>query len=208
MISVSNVELGGVDFIKGNFDFLKGRYDDLFPLIDKMESNVFSNPDIAIISGGKYLEDLISLIMVDEVIPEEKTVNDNINKLKDYGVLTFELKDRFHQARIARNKGVHDNPRKHAYKLCALLFQITVWFYKKYSGDSNFRSPSFDRSLIVEKDKNSNKSQKSSGIDEAGMRTLLEDVLDEKMKDILQNIGSTQSDESDEDVSIENMFRN
>ncbi len=170
-----------------------------------MESNVFSNPDIAIISGGKYLEDLISLIMVDEVIPEEKTVNDNINKLKDYGVLTFELKDRFHQARIARNKGVHDNPEKNAYKLCALLFQITVWFYKKYSGDSTFRSPSFDRSLIVEKDKNSNKSQKSSGIDEEGMRTLLEDVLDEKMKDILQNIGSTQSDESDEDVSIEHV---
>ena len=70
----------GLIFIKGNFDFLKGQYDDLFPLIDKMEENVFSNPDIAIINGGKYLENLISLIMVNELIPEEKTVNDNINK--------------------------------------------------------------------------------------------------------------------------------
>ena len=158
-----------------------------------MESNVFSNPDIAILNGGKFFEDLISIIMVEESIPEEKTVNDNINKLKNYGVITFELKDRFHQARIARNKGVHDNPDKQAYKLCALLFQIAVWFYDKYSGDSNFRKPSFDRSLIVEKDKKANESPSSSPFDEEGMKTLLGDVIDEKMRDILGNLGNQSS---------------
>ena len=188
----------GLIFIKGNFDFLKGQYDDLFPLIDKMEENVFSNPDIAIINGGKYLENLISLIMVNELIPEEKTVNDNINKLKDFKVISYEMKNRFHQARLARNKGVHENADKQAYKLCAILFQITVWFYEKYSNDKNFRAPSWDRSLIVEKGKSTNKSLKSSNLDETGMRTLLEDVLDEKMKDILQNIGNNVPNDSNE----------
>jgi len=195
----------GVDFIKGNFDFLKGRYDDLFPLIDKMECNVFSNPDIAIINGGKYFEDLISIIMVEEGILEEQTVNDNINKLKQLGVINYELKDKFHQARIARNKGVHDNPDKQAFRLCALLFQITVWFYDKYSGDSSFRKPSFDRLLIVEKDKQNNSSN-SSNFDEEGMKVLLGDVIDEKMKDILKSLSNnsskdgniTQNDESKE----------
>lgn len=207
MISKCNIYYG-VDFIKGNFDFLKGQYDDLFPLIDKMEKNVFSNPDIAIINGGKYFEDLLSLIMVNELIPEEKTVNDNINKLKDFGILNFEMKDRFHQARIARNKGVHDNADKQAYKLCAILFQISVWFYKKYSGDKNFKAQSFDRSLIVEKDKNENNASKSSNLDENGMRTLLEDVLDEKMRNILQNIGDNHTNDlgvnnSNEDIPAE-----
>jgi len=171
-----------------------------------MESNVFSNPDIAILNGGKFFEDLISIIMVEESIPEEKTVNDNINKLKNYGVITFELKDRFHQARIARNKGVHDNPDKQAYKLCALLFQIAVWFYDKYSGDSNFRKPSFDRSLIVEKDKKANESPSSSSFDEEGMKTLLGDVIDEKMRDILGNLGnqSSQNNSSNSNEVSEN----
>lgn len=158
-----------------------------------MESNVFSNPDIAILNGGKFFEDLISIIMVEESIPEENTVNDNINKLKSYRVIDFELKDRFHQARIARNKGVHENPDKQAYRLCALLFQITVWFYDKYSGDSNFRKPSFDRSLVVEKDKKVNKSSNSPSFDEEGMKTLLGDVIDEKMKDLLDNLGNKPS---------------
>ena len=166
-----------------------------------MEENVFSNPDIAIINGGKYFEELLSLIMVNELIPEEKTSNDNINKLKEFGVISFEMKDRFHQARIARNKGVHDNADKQAYKLCAILFQISIWFYKKYSGDKNFRAPTFDRTLIVEKDKNANKTSKSSNLDELGMRTLLEDVLDEKMKNFLQNMGNGAPNDSNEDNS-------
>ena len=163
-----------------------------------MECNVFSNPDIAIINGGKYFEDLLSLIMVTELIPEEQTVNDNINKLKDFGVINLEMKDRFHQARIARNKGVHENAEKQAYKLCAILFQISVWFYKKYSGDKNFRTPSFDRSLIIEKDKKANQSSNSSNLDEKGMRTLLEDVLEEKMKNILQNIGTNDANDDEQ----------
>ncbi|WP_405310589.1 DNA phosphorothioation-dependent restriction protein DptF [Methanobrevibacter sp.] len=173
-----------------------------------MESNVFSNPDVAILNGGKYFEDLLSLIMVTELIPEEKTVNDNINKLKEFGILSYEMKDRFHQARIARNKGIHDNANnKYAYQLCALLFQISVWFYKKYSGDKNFRSPSFDRSLIVEKDKKMNQDSKPSNFDENGMRTLLEDVLDEKMKNIMQNIGNNTST-TNEQIPNKNVSKN
>lgn len=196
----------GVDFIKGNFDFLKGKYDDLFVLIDKMECNVFSNPDMAVMNGGKYLEDLIGIVMDTESISSEKTVNDNINKLKDFGIIDFEMKNRFHQARISRNNGIHDNPDNEAYKLCALLFQISVWFYGKYSGDSSFRKPSFDRSLILEKDKQANESS-NSGLDESGMRTLLEDVLDEKMKDILGNLGNQTSDvkiPSEKEGSVDN----
>ena len=118
------------------------------------------------------------------------------------------MKDRFHQARIARNKGIHDNANnKYAYQLCALLFQISVWFYKKYSGDKNFRSPSFDRSLIVEKDKKMNQDSKPSNFDENGMRTLLEDVLDEKMKNIMQNIGNNTST-TNEQIPNKNVSKN
>ena len=113
------------------------------------------------------------------------------------------MKNKFHQARMARKEGVHENPDKQAYRLCALLFHITIWFYEKYANDSNFRRPSFDRSLIVEKDKKTNETSKSSNLDENGMRTLLEDVLDEKMKDILQNIGTTASEESKDEIPIE-----
>ena len=173
-----------------------------------MESNVFSNPDVAILNGGKYFEDILSLIMVTELIPEEKTVNDNINKLKEFGIISYEMKDRFHQARIARNKGIHDDAsNKYAYQLCALLFQISVWFYKKYSGDKNFRAPSFDRSLIVEKDKKMNQNSKPSNFDENGMRTLLEDVLDEKMKNIMQNIGNNTST-TNEQIPSKNVSKN
>ena len=194
-----------MEFIKGNFDFLKGQYGDLFPLVDKMERNVFSNPDIAILNGGKFFEDLLSIVLVNELIPEEKTVNDNINKLKDFNVISFEMKNIFHQARIARNKGVHDNPDKQAFKLCALLFQISVWFYDKYSGDSNFKKPSFDRSLIVEKDKYYNNTSNSSNIDEESMKVLLGDVIDQKMKDILENINKSSNivNNSPEDEKIE-----
>lgn len=159
-----------------------------------MESNVFSNPDMAVMNGGKYLEDLISIVMDTEGISPEKTVNDNINKLKDFGIIDFEMKNRFHQARISRNSGIHDNPEKEAYRLCALLFRITIWFYPKYSGDSSFRKPEFERSLIVEKDKKANENS-NQGLDESGMRTLLEDVLDEKMKDILGNLGNQDSND-------------
>lgn len=185
----------GVDFIKGNFDFLKGQFDDLFQLIDKMECNVFSNPEIAILNGGKYFEDLIGIIMDTESISKGATVNENINKLSEFKVLSYEMKNKFHQARLARNEGIHENPDKQAYRLCALLFHITVWFYEKYANDSSFRRPSFDRSLIVEKDKKANDMPKSSNLDETGMRTLLADVIDEKMKDILENIGNATSNE-------------
>ena len=161
-----------------------------------MESNVFSNPDIAILNGGKFFEDLISDVMITESISEEKTVNDNINKLKDYNVIDYEMKNTFHQARIARNQGVHDNPDKNAFRLCALLFRISVWFYDKYSGDSNFKKPSFDRNLIVEKDKETNKnsgSAGSTGFDKEDMRGLLEDVIDEKMRDFINNMGNNSS---------------
>ena len=160
----------------------------MFPLIDKMESNVFSNPDIAILNGGKFFEDLISSVMISESIPEEKTVFENINKLKDYNVISYEMSNRFHQAREARNKGIHDNPDKQAFRLCALLFQISVWFYDKYSGDSNFKKPSFNRALIVEKDKNANGNSDNSSFNKEDMRGILEDVIDEKMKDLFNNI--------------------
>lgn len=171
-----------------------------------MESNVFSNPDMAVVNGSKYFEDLINIVLDTEGISPEKTVNDNINKLKDFGIIDFEMKNRFHQARISRNNGIHEDPEKESYRLCALLFQITVWFYSKYSGDSSFRKPTFDRSLIVEKDKKANESS-GSGLDESGMRVLLEDVIDEKMKDILGNLGNngpnTASNPQNENVIIE-----
>lgn len=142
--------------------------------------------------------------MISEGIPEERSVYENINKLKEYQVIDYEMTNMLHQARDVRNKGIHDNPDKQAYRLCALLFRISVWFYDKYSGDSSFRKPSFDRSLVVEKDKQTNKSSSnssSSGFDKEGMRGLLEDVIDEKMKDLLSNIGNSSQKSSG---SVEN----
>ena len=52
-----------------------------------MESNVFSNPDVAILNGGKYFEDLLSLIMVTELIPEEKTVNPGLQETKEFMIM-------------------------------------------------------------------------------------------------------------------------
>lgn len=192
----------GVDFIKGNFDFLKDCYGDLFPLIDKMECNVFSNPEVAILNGGKFFEDLIDYVMINESIPEERTLYKNINKLKDFNVIDFEMKNRLHQARQARNTGVHDIDSKQSYKLCALLFQITVWFYERYSEDSNFKRPVFERSLIIEKDKASNKNVNSndSKLDEEGMMGLLEDVIDEKIKDYLINFSNNEKSSENETV--------
>ena len=52
-----------------------------------------------------------------------------------------------------------------------------------------------------------NQDSKPSNFDENGMRTLLEDVLDEKMKNIMQNIGNNTST-TNEQIPNKNVSKN
>lgn len=160
-----------------------------------MEKNVFSNPETAILTGSLYFEKLLDIILATEGIKEGRTSYENINKLKSFGIINYETKKKFHRAKDLRNTGVHQIPdEKKAFQLCALLFHISVWFYEKYGNDPSFKKPSFDRSLVTEKDKEANANSNLIDLPKSNMGQI-GDFVDDEQKSVLNGEGPYQQED-------------
>lgn len=149
------IDFSGVDFIKGNFDFLEKTYGDLFELADGMEKTVYTDPDSSTMKGNKFLELLVESIYDVEGLRLKGNLAQDISRLKEFNIIGYELKEKFHSARRIRNDAVHNkrvSTDKEAFRLAALLYTLSVWFYKKYGNDDSFRKvPPFNKSLIIDK---------------------------------------------------------
>ena len=203
----------GCDFIKGNFDFLKKNFGDLFELADGMEKTVYNDPDSSTMKGNKFLELLVEYIYDFESLRLKGNLSQDISRLKDFNIISYEIKEKFDAARKVRNLAVHNkrsSTDKESFRLSALLFSLSVWFYKKYGNDDSFRKvPPFNKSLIVEKNE-ANKpsspndgleiSQQGNGLNADDIRTIFEEVISERLNPIA-NVGG--SDEEKEDDSNE-----
>lgn len=203
----------GSDFIKGNFDFLKKTYGDLFELADGMEKTVYTDPDSSTMKGNKFLELLVEYICSYENLRSKNSLSANINRFKEYNIISYEFKQKFHAAREVRNVAVHNkrpSTDKEAFRLVALLHTISVWFYKKYNGDSS-KILKFNKSLIDEKNKVDTPSipdnqgvpiNDTKGLDEESIRTIFEDVISEKFDSFVKN-GNVGGDNASEETSSE-----
>lgn len=149
------IDFNGVDFIKGNFDFLEKTFGDLFELADGMEKTVYNDPDSSTMKGNKFLELLVESIYDVEGLRLKGNLAQDISRLKEFNIIGYELKEKFHSARRIRNDAVHNkrvSTDKEAFRLAALLYTLSIWFYKKYGHDDSFRKvPPFNKSLIIDK---------------------------------------------------------
>lgn len=119
-----------------------------------MENNVFKNPEVAAHQGNRFLETLINQIFEEESINLPRaSLDKKIEKLYEFKVLDYKNRNLFSDARHQRNIGIHDDPSiESSLKFNRSLFEIAVWFYKKYSGDCNkkfkYKEPCFEKSAL------------------------------------------------------------
>lgn len=119
-----------------------------------MEDNVFKNPESATHQGNRFLETLINQIFEEESInlPRD-SLDKKIEKLYKFNVLDSKIRNLFSDVRHQRNKGIHGDPSiESSLKFNRSLFEIAVWFYKKYSDDYNkefkYKEPCFEKSAL------------------------------------------------------------
>lgn len=206
----------GVDFIKGNFDFLEKTYSDLFELADGMEKTVYNDPDSSTMKGNKFLELIIESIYDIEGLKLKGNLAQDISRLKDFNIISYEIREKFNNARRVRNNAVHSkrsSTDKEAFRLAALLYSISVWFYKKYGNDDSFRkAPPFNKSLIVDKNNfdtnvvsQVESSQNSQNDDfKEDLEDILNKVISDKIDSIVNTVKDSKGSEKDSEIIVDN----
>ena len=143
-----------------------------------MEKKVYYDPESAINSGNKFFESLVKLIYsIENLDYNSWNMKNNVDRLKDYGVYSPSIRNIFNQARETRNLEIHSDEltdSKQSFRLCALLFKCSCWFFNKYSNEKVDCS-TFDKDLILDKNFQDNKGV----IDEDKIKQIVIDIVQE-----------------------------
>lgn len=128
------------------FSVLEKEFNNLATLGYKIESNVFTNSDLAIIDSRLFAEKLLEEVSRKEELEYLLSLSqfERIKILNKDGIIDDNIVRDFDDIRITGNRVVHEgrnNDIEYSVRLHKKLYSISKWFFEAYSSDYSVSMP-------------------------------------------------------------------